>query len=111
LEKAKAETARIELEKAHQERMDKAAAEASELEKMKLAHAFEIAKMKLETEEKEAIRRAEEKARIAKQETEVRERKRIVSRRAEKEAKDGVLDTVKAALYYLLERIILKKPW
>lgn len=96
LEKAKAETARIELEKAQQERMAKAEAEANEIQRLKMAHAFEIEKMKLEAEEKEAIRRAEEKARIAKQEAEMRERERMVSSRAEREAERGVWETIKS---------------
>lgn len=96
LERAKAETAKIELAKAHQEMEAKAAAEASEIEKLKLAHAFEIQKIKLKAEEDEAIRKAEEKARIAKQEAEERERNRNVSRRAEKEAEKGTWETIKS---------------
>ncbi len=94
LEKAKAETAKIELARAQQEMEAKAAAEASEIERLKLTHAFELQKMKLQAEEDEAIRRAEKRARFAQQEAEERERERIVSRRAEKEAEKGVIDTI-----------------
>lgn len=94
LEKARAETAKIELVKAQQEMEAKAAAEASEVEKLKLIHAFEIQKMKLKAEEEEAIRKAEERARIAEQEAKERERERNVSRRAEKEAEKGFIDTI-----------------
>jgi len=97
LEKARARTARVELEKAQQAAADKAAAEASELEKLKLTHEFEIAKMKLEVEEKEAVRKAEERARVAKREAEEREQNRHVSHRAEREAETGFWKTVKSA--------------
>lgn len=98
LEKAKAETARIELEKAQQERMAKAEAEANEIQRLKMAHAFEIEKMKLEAEEKESIRRAEELVRLAKERAEARARETIVSSRAEREAKDGFIDTCKKVI-------------
>lgn len=64
--------------------------------KLKLAHEFEIQKLKLEAEEKEAIRKAEEKARISEQEAKERERERIVSNTAEKEAEKGIWETVKS---------------
>lgn len=111
LEKAKADTARIELEKAHQERMAKEAADASELEKLRLEHAFEIAKMKLEAEEKEKIRQAEEKARIAKEEAAERAGNRKVSKGAEREAKDGVWETVKSVASTAFSWIGSKIGW
>ena len=111
LERMKAETARIELEKSRQAAAEKAAAEASEIEKLKLAHAFEIAKMKLEAEEKEAIRKAEERARIAKQEAEEREKARIVSSRAEKEAKSGLMETIKSVASNALSWLGSKTGW
>lgn len=111
LEKAKAETARIELEKTHQEAAAKAAADASEIEKLKLEHAFQMARMKLEAEEKEAIRKAEEKARVAEQEAEERKRNRTVSSRAQREAEDGVWETVKSGLSTAWSWIGSKTGW
>lgn len=89
LEKAKAETAKIELEKAEQEMKARAAAEASEIARIKFEHEFEIKRMKLEAEEKASIQMAEEKARIAREEADRRNRERIVSDRAQREADDG----------------------
>ncbi|WP_022654351.1 GTPase family protein [Aquaspirillum serpens] len=94
LEKAKAETAKIELEKAREAAAEKAMAEANEIERLKMQQEFEIKRLKLEAEEKEAIRRAEEKARIAKQEAEDREKKRIISQRAEREAENSTISTI-----------------
>ena len=91
--------------------MAKEAADASELEKLRLEHAFEIAKIKLEAEEKEKIRQAEEKARIAKEEAAERAGNRKVSHRAEKEAEDGVWETVKSVASTALSWIGSKIGW
>ena len=97
LEKAKAETARIEFEKAQKELEAKALAEANEIEKLKLAleqQRLEMEKMKLKAEEDKAVREAEERERHAREIAEERERNRNVSSRAEKEAEKAVIDTV-----------------
>lgn len=111
LEKIKNEMAKIELAKAQEEMKAKAAAEASEIEKLKLEHAFEIQKMKLEAEAKEATRKAEEKARIAKEEADERERNRNVSRRAEREAEKGIVDTVIDFVTSTFDKITSWRPW